>query len=61
MRKMIYRLNDGSVVKTWAETAGRPYKVELITITPPDEIEARIKYNEERAKLGYKTGLPIHY
>ena len=61
MRKMVYRLNDGSVVNTWAETAGRPYKVEMISITPPDEVEARIKFNKEKAEKGLSARLPIHY
>lgn len=60
MRKMVYRLNDGTVVNSWAEVGNRPYTVELITITPPDEVEARIKYNQEQEKRGLLGRLPIH-
>ena len=30
MRKMVYKLEDGSVVNSWAEVGDRHYKVELI-------------------------------
>lgn len=59
MRKMVYRLDNDTVVNTWAETAGHHYKVEMISITPPDEIEARIKFNADRVKRGFKVLLPI--
>lgn len=60
MRKMVYRLDNGTVVNTWAAAANRPYKVEMISIAPPDEVEARIKFNKEREKRGLSVLLPIH-
>jgi len=61
MRKMVYRLENGDVVKTWAEVGDRHYKVEMIEITPPDEVERRIKFNAEREKKGLTVLLPIHF
>lgn len=60
MRKMFYKLDNGTIVNTWAETAGHSYKVQFATITPPDEVEARIKFNKKRADAGFKALLPVH-
>ena len=61
MRKMVYRLENGTVVNTWAETANHSYKVEMISIAPPDEVAARIKFNKVRQEQGLRLTLPIHY
>ena len=60
MRKMVYRLDNGNVVNTWAAAANHSYKVEMISIAPPDEVEARIKFNKEREKRGLSVLLPIY-
>lgn len=60
MRKMVYRLDNGIVVNTWAAAANHSYKVEMISITPPDEVEARVKFNMEREKRGLSVLLPIY-
>lgn len=46
MRKMVYRNPDGTVVNTYAE-ADAHARIELITITPPDEVEAKAKWDAD--------------
>lgn len=58
MRKMVYKLDNGTIVNTFKAAAGRSYKVVLETITPPDEVEARVKFNAARVKAGFKVLLP---
>lgn len=61
MRKMVYRLDNGTIVNTFNAAAGHSYKVVLETITPFDEVAARIKFNKARQEQGLRLTLPIHY
>lgn len=47
MRKMVYRNANGTVVNTWTD-ADAGAKVELVNILPPDEVEAKRKYDAEK-------------
>lgn len=57
MRKMTYVTANGEFA-TYDEVKGQKYTIKMTTITPPDEVEARVKFNEARVKAGFKVLLP---
>lgn len=59
MRQMTYVTAHGEFA-TYDEVKGQKYTIKMTTITPPDEVEARVKFNKEREKAGFTTFLPIH-